>query len=406
MQRVVVAEPYRFVPPSRGTLVPRLLGLWLPRYLRRAHGVVAVRCRGVERPRASLGAGHGVLLVPNHCHPGDPMALGVLARAAGCLPHVMASWHLFKQGRLQAWLLRHAGVFSVYREGLDRESLACAVGILAAARRPLVLFPEGVVTRHNDRLNHLMEGTAFVARAAAKQRAAATPAGRVVVHPVAIRYLLDGELEPAVAPVLEMIECRMGWRPQAELPLPERVLKVGGAMLALKEIERLGAPQAGEIGERVGRLVDALLVPLEQRWLKGRREPGVVGRVKLLRGAILPELVDGGLEPAERERRWRELEDCDLAQALSCYPAGYFTPGPTPERVLETVERYEEVVTGGAPSPHTRRRVVIDVGEALPVAPERQRGDAGDPLMTAVRTQLESLLAASLAEAHPGARLP
>ena len=405
MQRVVVAEPYRFVPPSRGTLLPRLLGLWLPRYLRGAHGVVAVRCRGVERLRASLEAGHGVMLASNHCRPCDPMVLGVLAREARCFPHIMASWHLFKQGRLQAWLLRHAGVFSVYREGMDRDSLSCAVRILVEARRPLVLFPEGAVTRHNDLLNHLMEGTTFIARSAAKQRAATAPPGVVVVHAIAIRYVLEGDLEEAAAPVLEMVERRLAWRPQSSLPLVERVLKAGGAMLALKEIEHFGAAQHGEIGERVARLVDRLLDPLEAEWVKGKRERGVVGRVKLLRAAILPDLVVGELPPQERERRWRQLEDCYLAQALSCYPAGYFTPAPTPERLLETVERFEEDITDASPA-HARLRAVVDVGEALPVPAARERGPEGDPLMAQLRGCLEALLAASLEEARPGARMP
>jgi 1-acyl-sn-glycerol-3-phosphate acyltransferase len=404
MQNVVVAEPYRFVPPHGGSLVPRVLGRWLPPYLRRSHGIAAVACRGTERLRASLAAGHGIMLAANHCRPCDPMVLGVLAGEAGCLLNIMASWHLFKQGRLQSWLLSRAGVFSVYREGLDREALACATRVLVEARRPLVVFPEGTISRHNDRLNHLMEGTAFVARGAAKQRAAAVPAGSVVVHPIAIRYLLAGELEPAVTPVLEAIERRVAWRPQRGLPLVERVLKVGSAMLALKEIEYLGAPQDGAIGERVTRLVDRLLAPLEAEWLKGRREPDTIGRVKLLRAALLPDLVAGELPAAETDRRWRQLEDCTLAQALSCYPAGYFTPTPTPERLLETVERYEEDMTD-AVAPLVRLRAVVDVGAALPVAPERQRGSGGEPLMAQVRAQLESLLAASLAEARPGAHL-
>ena len=405
MQPIVVAEPYRFVPPGRGTLVPRLLAHWLPRYLRTAHGVVAVDCRGVGRLRASLAAGCGVMLASNHCRPSDPMVVGMLARTAGCLPHIMASWHLFKQGRIQAWLLRHAGVFSVYREGMDRESLACAVRILVEARRALVLFPEGTISRHNDLLNHLMEGTAFVARAAARQRAAAGHPGGVVVHPVAIRYVLASDLAQAVMPVLEMIERRIAWRPQSALPIVERVLKIGSAMLALKEIEYLGAPQEGDVGERTGRLIDRLLEPLEVEWVKGRREADVVGRVKLLRAAILPGLVNGGLPQTEQERRWRQLEDCYLAQALSCYPAGYFTPAPTPERVLETVERYEEDVTDVAP-PHARLRAVVDVGEALPVAAARERGAEGDPLMAQLRDSLEALLAASLEEARSGARVP
>jgi len=404
MQKIVVAEPYRFVAPHRGTLVPRLLQWWLPRHLRNSHGIVGVTCRGTGRFRASLAAGHGVMLAPNHCRPCDPMVIGTLAGEAGCQLNIMASWHLFKQGRLQSWLLAHAGVFSVYREGLDREALACATRILVEARRPLVVFPEGAISRHNDRLNYLMEGTAFIARTAAKKRAAANPPGKVVVHPVALRYVLDGEVEPAVTPVLEAIERRMAWRPQRGLPLVERVLKVGSAMLALKEIEHLGAPQDGEISERVARLVDGLLVPLEAEWLKGRREPDAVGRVKLLRAAILPDLVAGELPLQEIDRRWRELEDCYLAQSLSFYPAGYFTPAPTPERLLETVERFEEDMTDAA-APLARLRAVVDVGEAIIVDPERRRGGEGDPLMALLRERLEALLAASLEEARPGARL-
>ena len=127
--------------------------------------------------------------------------------------------------------------------------------------------------------------------------------------------------------------------------------------------------------------------------------------MKLLRAAILPELVGGELPREERDRRWLQLEDCALAQSLSCYPAGYFTPAPTPERVLETVERFEEDVTDASP-PHARLRAVVDVGEALPAPAARERGAEGDPLMAQVRASLEALLAASLAEARPGARLP
>jgi len=42
MQEIVVTDPYRFVPPRDGALVSRLLRMWLPRHLRKGHGVVAV----------------------------------------------------------------------------------------------------------------------------------------------------------------------------------------------------------------------------------------------------------------------------------------------------------------------------------------------------------------------------
>ncbi len=50
-------------------------------------------------------------------------------------------------------ILRQVGAFSVYREGMDRDALKCAIQILVDARRPLVLFPEGVISRSNDRLH-------------------------------------------------------------------------------------------------------------------------------------------------------------------------------------------------------------------------------------------------------------
>jgi hypothetical protein len=322
------------------------------------------------------------------------MVLGPLSYEVGRPFYIVASWHVFMQNRLQSFLLPRLGVFSIYREGTDREALKTAMQVTADAKRPLVIFPEGVISRHNDKLNHLMEGTALMARGAAKQRAAANPPGKVVVHPVAIRYFFDGDIEATAPAVLRDIEHRLTWHPQDHLPLKERMAKIGGALLALKEVEYLGLPQTGSITERVQRLIDRLLVPLETEWVKGRREKEIVGRVKLLRTAIVPEMVSGSVSEAEMQRRWRQLADMYLAQQLSCYPPDYLAADPTPERYLETVERFEEDITDKA-RPHAPMRAVVEVGEAIEVSPERVRGADGDPLMTAIREQLESMLAAS-----------
>lgn len=405
MQNVVVAKPYRFFPPFRGTFVPSLLLRCVPFYLRRYQGVASVVCRGVERLRASIAAGHAIVLAPNHCRPCDPMVIAVLAGEVGRYLYIMASWHLFMQSRLQRWLLQRAGVFSVHREGTDRAALSHAVDLLAEAERMMLLFPEGVISRNNDRLNYLMGGAAIMARAAARRRAGQSPPGRVVIHPVAIRYIFDGRIEEAVAPVLEALEARMAWRAQRELPLVERVLKAGSAMLALKEIEYFGEAQRGAVGERVERLVDHLLSPLEDEWAQGRHDGGVVRRVKVLRKAILPDIASGRLPEQEQERRERQLADMTLAQQLAFYPAGYFDPEPTPERILETVERFEEDTTGVA-RVHAPMRAVVDVGEAVEVSAEEERRDGdSDPVMLRVREQMRAMLAASLAEAYPNATM-
>jgi 1-acyl-sn-glycerol-3-phosphate acyltransferase len=94
--------------------------------------------------------------------------------------------------------------------------LKTAVGLLTEAKRPLLIFPEGMVSRSNDYLRPFMDGVALIARGAARQRAAA--GGRVVVHPVAVRYWFVGDLDAALAPALEEMETHCGWTPRRESP--------------------------------------------------------------------------------------------------------------------------------------------------------------------------------------------
>src|SRR5579862_576830 len=174
MQPIVIDKPYKFVPPVHGEFWARVLGRLLPRSLRRNYGIASHELRGVEYLKQSLASGHGIVVAPNHCRPCDPLVLGFLCRGVNMPFYCMTSWHLFMQSRFQRWVLRQFGAFSVYREGTDREGLKTAINILVEAKRPLILFPEGMVSRANDRLGALLPGTAFIARSAAKQRAKAT----------------------------------------------------------------------------------------------------------------------------------------------------------------------------------------------------------------------------------------
>jgi hypothetical protein len=135
VQKIVIDKPYKFVPPHRGRGWPWLLQRLIRGRLRRTYGVVAVECAGTEKLLASRSAGHGILLAPNHCRPCDPEAIQELSRRAGMYPFIMASWHLFMQNRVQTFLLRRIGAFSVYREGMDRAALNTAVEILAEGSR-------------------------------------------------------------------------------------------------------------------------------------------------------------------------------------------------------------------------------------------------------------------------------
>ena len=392
MQNIIIEKPYEFVPPYESRFWRPIVQLYLQRAIRREHGIVDVQCRGVEHLKQSLAAGHGILLTPNHCRPADPFVLGVLAKTVRTPLFFMASWHAFMQDWLTTFVLRRMGAFSVYREGMDRAAVSAAIDILVKSRRPLVIFPEGVISRTNDMLVGLMEGTSFIASRAAKKKAEVSPSEKVVIHPVAIRYLFRGDIHQALDPVLSEIEARLTWRPQRDLPMFDRIRKVGTALLGLKEVEYLDGPYRGEIDERLDRLVDRLLVPLEEEWLDGKREPNVVARVKKLRIAILPDMVAGDIDEQERARRWRQFADLYLAQQLSCYPPDYVRSYPSVDRYLETVERFEEHITDKA-RVYSPIHCIVQVDEPIEVSPDRPRRADGDPLMQKIEERITQMLA-------------
>lgn len=393
MQNIIIEKPYKFVPPHRGTWWPSLIQRFdlYGMYLRKFEGVETSEIRHAERLRDSLDKKYGILLAPNHCRVSDPLVLGFLAREVGCHLYSMASWHLFNQGRFRAWAIQLMGGFSVYREGIDRKSISTAIDAMVEAERPLVLFPEGSTTRTNDHLHHLLEGVGFVARSAARRRHKEN-LGPTVIHPVGIKYIFRGDLEASIMPIVREIENRLGWRIAEELPLLDRIERLGEGLLALGEIRYIGQAFSNyELSNRTHRLIDAILHPLEREWLQGESSESILTRVKALRGRILPDLIDGKVSAEERARRWLQLEDIYVAQQISCYLPDYLRRYPSVDRLLETVERYEEDLTDRV-TVHGSLHVIIDVDQPIQVDHDRRPKEGEDPLMSRLAQRLQSLM--------------
>lgn len=389
MQNVIVEKPYRFVPPYRGSWLPRILmrvGQFHTLFNRFVHGVVSHECRHVERLRESIAAGHGVVVAPNHSRTSDPAALGWLCESVPCLFYGMASWHLYNQRWPSHWILRMMGAFSVNREGVDRQAIDTAIDVLVKAERPLVIFPEGFISRTTDRLKTLFEGIAVVSRLGAKKRAG----GTVVIHPVAIKYHLLGNIDVIADQALTEIERRLSWRPQRQLPLLDRVIKVGKSLLALKELEYMGTTCSGSLRKRLGGLTEHLVVPLELEWI-GRPQTGpTILRAQTLRTHILPDMVSGRITAEERARRWRQLEDLYLAQHLSSYVPDYLAL-PSVDRIFEMVEKFEEDLTDTVRR-HPPLHCVLDVGEGIHVGAQPDRVANVDPLLEELEKNLQRML--------------
>jgi len=375
-----------------------MLRLILKPYLRKSAGIHSVECRHVERLKASLAAGHSIMLAPNHCRACDPVVLGVLGMEAGCHLFAMASWHVFKQSRFQTFMTRRMGAFSLLREGNDRQAIETAIDIMVSKRRPLIVFPEGGMTRHNDIIEEMMDGPSFIARQVAKRlKKEGKPSG-VVIHPVAIRYAFQGDLNATLGPDLDTLETSLSWQPQRHLSLVDRIGRVGKAMLSLKEIEVDVTPTSSNLYERAEKLVEDVLARLEEKWGVKDTSGNPMTRVKRVRTVILPDMMAGKVTPEERERRWGDLTALYHVHNISHYPRDYILREKNyPERVVETVERLQEDFTD-VMRVHEPFHAVIQVGEAIPVGTERVRDELGDPVMAEVRRQLQTMISEMAAE--------
>lgn len=402
MQDIFVFKPYQFVPPVRSRILSKINRLLkLHRHLIwRLEGVRGYEVHHADRLRESLRKGNGILLAPNHSRTADPIALGFLGEELNLDMYAMASWHLFNVSNVMSWFIRSMGAFSVNREGMDRKSIDTAVQILVDADRPLVVFPEGSTSRTNDRLMPFLDGVSFIARTAAKKREKEN-GGKVVVHPLAFKYLYHGELLPSIEPLVEDLESRLTWYPNRGGTILERLERIALAQLTLKEIERLGAQQEGPLEERLQRMVNHYLWPAEEKWLGSRKEGHSSARIKNLRARIVPTLIEEGESSPNKHAYLADIHDTYIAHQMASHPLPYLKQNVTTDRVRETVERLQEDATDNA-TLHRPLKCVIDIGEPIEVSTRRERREDGkDPLMMQVYDSLQSLLDGMVALSPP-----
>lgn len=399
---VIVERPYKYVPPHRGNLWPTLIQRFrlVDFYLRHREGVVSYECRHHDRLISSLQAGHGILLAPNHCRYADPLALGWLSRAVGNHVFAMASWHLFNKGFFDRFAIPKMGGFSIYREGQDRQSLETAIDAMVQAKRPLIVFPEGTTNRTNDHLQPLLDGVPFMARTAAKRRAK-QGLGKVVIHPVGIKYLFRGDIHQWADEALAELELRLGWQVRSDIPILPRIGRVAEGLLCLKEVQYLGHVQAGDLIQRRNSLIEKLLCDVELEFMGRVDDAHVLNRVRACRTKLMPLLLDSLDKPSVRARLKRKITEIDLAQQLVSYPKDYLQVDQvTDTRILETLERMQEDFLGSSKLP-TPLHAVIEVDTAIDVENQRPPRGEVDPVQVQLQAQMLELLRRLSSEARP-----
>ncbi|MEK7952209.1 1-acyl-sn-glycerol-3-phosphate acyltransferase [Luteolibacter soli] len=366
MRRLRNDLPYTFRPPKPRAWF-RPLGLFANRfYLQRKFAVTRLDDSGFDKVKELSRAGHAVLLAPNHADHSDPHVMTELVARYGMRSHFMAAREVFEISKLGSFALESMGVFSVDRDGPDLSAIKTAITLLEKSSDPLVIYPEGEIYHHHERLDPLHEGVASILlKAAARMK----DGKEAFLVPVGIRFLHDPAVEASFCDRLSALEDRIGWTPRPAMPLDERIVRLGTGLLGLKEMEHTGETGRGRIQERLASLCDALLSIAEGRHGRDAKSVTAPERVRGQRYRIRKRLLDAEKPPTASERN-DLLDDLDrvfTALQAHSYIGDYFLAEHTLDRRAETIMKLEEDLLGfpNYPAPRTAR---VIAGEPIPVS--------------------------------------
>jgi hypothetical protein len=364
-------------------------------FLEKKYRISSLEEDGFEAVREKVERGDAVILAPNHADHADPHVMLEIGGRCRLPLHFMAAREVFEISNRGAWALQSMGVFSVDRDGPDMSAIKTAMGLLNAGK-PLVMYPEGEIYHHHERLDPLHEGVASILLKVASR----LPDGkRAWLVPVGMRFRHDPMVEKTLPGRLSRLEDRIGWTPKPLMPVDERIIRLGSGILALKETEFLGEAGCGPLQERLARLCESLLLDVEGRHGCDAKAATVPERVRAQRYRIRKLLLDEQKPPSE-QRRMELLDDLDrvfAALQAHSYIGDYLLENPTLDRHAETVMKLEEDLFDFPEYPTNRvARVVagkpLDVSQMLAEGELPARGGAG-PLTAILEENLNRILA-------------
>jgi hypothetical protein len=263
--------------------------------------------------------------------------------------------------------MQRLGVFSINRDGSDRQSVRQAIDLLTSGQS-LVVFPEGEIHHLNQRLMPLLDGVAFMTYSAQQQLIKAGSDGTVWIVPTAIRYRFAEDVRSRLEEAMTRLEKRMLWaRPPAGTSLRERILWFGDLLLTIKEKEKRqrSCESDGDLPTRIRMLIEALLSRQEEQYLNGTPAGKTTAlRVKALRRRLLDLCGDREADEATRQQARLALEDVQLALQLYSYPGNYITSDDAIEAMGETIEKFHEDIFSHC-DPIGGRRARVLFGEPI-----------------------------------------
>jgi hypothetical protein len=349
---------------------------------------------GFERVVDLVKRGDAVILAPNHADHADPHVMLEMGGRWDMPFHFMAAREVFEISDRGAWALQSMGVFSVDRDGPDMSAIKTAMGLLQEGK-PLVMYPEGEIYHHHERLDPLHEGVASILLKVASRL---PERRRAWLIPVGMRFRHDPSVEATFPERLSRLEDRIGWTPKPSMSVDERIIRLGSGILALKETEFLSEAGSGALQDRVARLCECLLVEVEAKHGSDARATTSPERVRAQRYRIRKRLLEEKEPPGERERMelFDDLDRVFTALQAHSYIGDYFLENPTLDRHAETLMKLEEDLFGFPtyPAPRVARVVAgepLDVSQMLADGELPAKGGAG-PLTALLEEKLKRIL--------------
>ena len=384
----MTAPPRRWDPKLSPFVVNLMKGISRKK-ARQACKLVDVKIENVEVIQQAVAANQGVLITPNHSTHADPYAMNEVSYLANMPFYFMATWNIFDiQGKIGQWILQKHGVFSVDREGTDRKAMEIAQDILKNKKHPLVIFPEGEVYHCNDRVTPFREGAAALSVFAARK--SERP---IVAIPCAMKYRYTKDPTPELLELMTQLEHSIHWYSKNDLSLGDRIYRLGGAVMALKELEYLGQVREGALSERTRFLANTILSRHEEKYEVTKTGKTIPERVKELRRrtiAMMDDMAPDNTELDEEIRR--NLAEYMLVVQLFSYPGNYVAENPTIERIAETLDKMEEdLLSVESALPRGERMAHIRFGDPILIPSERKRG-----ITTEITHQLEETVQSML----------
>lgn len=399
MDRYPYYKPPQWWSPkaSRGWM--RLWRPWRKWQERRDYRVVDIDVRGLDRVRAAMARGEGVLVTPNHAGHADCFLLFEALERLPLPPQVMTAWQVFELlPRLQRLVYRHHGCFSINREANDLTAYRWSVRVLERTSAPLVIFPEGEVYHLNDYVTEFRDGTLSIAMSAVKL-------GKrpVACFPCALKYYFVDDPTAELAVVMDKLEQRLHLPTDSGMSLAERLRRFTAAAVSERERQILGESVSADqsdhtvsksLAARLDVLKQIVLERIERRLAISPLSDFLPERVKRIRQSVV-ERLSGSIDEGERRQLAEDLEQAFLAVQLYSYRPEYLDGNPSIERLSETIDKYEEDFLGvRSANIRGRKRGIIAFAEPLIIDRPGSREDVvrlGEELRRRVQTLVDEI---------------